>query len=80
MGCSNTVENGQVSPVNINVTHIIISKTEYYTSNPAQMRPADGSLEAGTEVQMIDNAGSYVLIKTTSRISAYISADAVKPL
>lgn len=80
VGCSNTVENGKPETVNMEATHIIISTSAYYTSSPAQGRPADGRLEAGTKVQLISGAGSYMLVKTSSGISAYISSAVLKPL
>lgn len=61
-------------------THIMIRTSEYYTNNPAQGRPADGSLKAGTEVQLINQAGSYTLVKIPSRIKVYVASTSLKPI
>lgn len=52
------------------------NETEYYTTSPAQGRPADGTLPAGTKVKVIKKAGSYVRVKAV--IEAYVPADSVQ--
>lgn len=52
------------------------SDVEYYTTSPAQGRPADGKLPAGTKVKVIDKAGSYVRVMAV--IEAYVPADSLK--
>lgn len=37
---------------------ILGSDTEYYTNSPAQGRPADGQVKAGTKVRVLEKAGS----------------------
>lgn len=58
--------------------HVVTHTIEYYTSSPAQARSAEGELPAGTEVQIIDQMGSYVLVRTTNNIEAYIASSAIK--
>ncbi len=55
--------------------YLISRTTDYYKSSPAQARSADGQLQAGTKVQLKQNAGSYALVKITSGANVYVSAD-----
>lgn len=60
------------------VSHVIATETEYYTTGPQQGRPPDGKLPAGTKVSVVEESGSYVLVKSESGIEAYVAADAIK--
>ncbi len=62
------------------VTHIVISKTAYYTTSPAQARPPDGQFEPGTKVRLLRKAGSYVLVRSEEGITAYVAADRIRPV
>jgi len=57
---------------------VIVAETEYYTTGPQQGRPPDGKLPEGTKVSIVEESGSYVLVKSESGIEAYVAADAVK--
>ncbi|MEO2015312.1 MAG: serpin family protein [Fuerstiella sp.] len=59
-------------------SHVIAAETEYYTTGPQQGRPPDGKLPAGTKVSVVEESGSYVLVKSESGIEAYVAADVVK--
>ena len=59
-------------------SHVIAAETEYYTTGPQQARPPDGKLPAGTKVSVVEESGSYVLVKSESGIEAYVAADVVK--
>ena len=59
-------------------SHVIAVETEYYTTGPQQGRPPDGKLPAGTKVSMVEESGSYVLVKSEGGVEAYVAADAVK--
>ena len=61
-------------------THVVTLETEYYLDGPAQARPPDGSLEAGTKVALLEEAGSYCQVRTEDGIEAYISTDSLQPL
>ena len=61
-------------------THVVTSKTEYYLDGPAQARTPDGSLEVGTKVALLEEAGSYCRVQTEGGIEAYISTDSLQPL
>jgi len=61
-------------------THVVISKTAYYTTSPAQARPPDGQFEPGTKVKLLRKAGSYVLVRSEEGITAYVAADAIRPV
>jgi hypothetical protein len=86
MGCFYTGKNTKneittsEQVVKTKATHVITSTTAYYTTSPAQGRPADGRLETGTEVYLVRNAGSYTLVKTSTGISGYVSSAALKPI
>jgi len=60
------------------LSHVITAETEYYTSGPQQGRPPDGKFPAGTNVSIVKNSGSYVLVRSDGGVEAYVSADAVK--
>jgi serpin B len=59
-------------------SHVISAATEYYTSGPQQGRPADGEFPSGTRFNLVEDAGSYVLVKSEAGVEAYVAADAVK--
>lgn len=58
-------------------THVITAESEYYVTGPQQGRPPEGSFPAGTKVNVVEEAGSYVLVKSESGVEAYVAADAV---
>lgn len=59
-------------------SHVIAAETEYYTTGPQQGRPPDGKFPAGTKVSIVEEAGSYVLVRSDGGVEAYVAADAVK--
>ena len=59
-------------------THIISCETDYYTTGPQQNRPPDGTYPAGTRVNIVEDAGSYVLVRSEDTIEAYVTAQHVK--
>ena len=59
-------------------SHVISTETEYYTTGPQQNRPPDGKFPAGTRVSMVEESGSYVLVRSESGVEAYVAANAVK--
>jgi len=59
-------------------SHVVTVETEYYTTGPQQGRPPDGKFSAGTKVSIVEEAGSYVLVKSEDGVEAYIAADAVR--
>lgn len=61
--------------------YIILKETPYYTSAPAQGRPADGTLQKGTPVSILEVMSGYVKIQTEDEtITGFVEADAVGPL
>ena len=60
-------------------SHFIAAETEYYTNGPQQGRPPDGKFLAGTKVSVVEESGSYVLVKSEGGVGAFVAADAVKP-
>ena len=67
-------------PANSEFTHSISLIAEYYTGGPQQGRPADGQLDPGTRVKIIESSGSYVLIEAESGEKGYVSADSLQKL
>jgi serpin B len=65
-------------PPVVEYSHVIAVETEYYTTGPQQGRPADGRFPAGTKVNLLQTAGSYVLVQSDRNIKAYVAANAVK--
>lgn len=62
----------------LHFSHVIAAETDYYTTGPQQLGPPDGRFPSGTWVSIVEEAGSYVLVKSASGIEAYVAADAVK--
>jgi serpin B len=59
-------------------THVMATETEYYTTGPQQSRSPDGMFPAGTRVNIIEEAGSYLLVRSEGGVDAYVVADVVK--
>ena len=57
--------------------HRITTEVEYYTGGPQQGRPADGTFAADTRVALLEEAGSYTLVRSESGVEGYVAADAV---
>ena len=64
------------SPVS-EFTHVISVETEYYTTGPQQGRPPDGKFSAGTNVNVIEEAGSYTLVRSKNGVEAFVASDAL---
>ena len=56
----------------------ISTQTEYYTTGAQQSRPPDGEFTEGTKVSVVQEAGSYELVKSAGGIKAYVASDAVE--
>ncbi len=56
---------------------VIGNETDYYSTSPAQGRPADGKLKAGTKVKVLEKAGSYVRVAV--QIEVYVPIESLKP-
>jgi len=61
-------------------THLIGTRTAYYTTGPQQGRPPDGELAVGTKVKLVRSAGSYTLVQAENGVSAYVSSNALKKI
>ena len=64
------------SPVS-EFTHVISVEAEYYTTGPQQGRPPDGKFSAGTNVNVIEEAGSYTLVRSKNGVEAFVASDAL---
>lgn len=54
-------------------THVLASTSETYRSSPAQGRPADGRLSAGTRVRLVSDSGSYAKIELDNGMEVYVA-------
>lgn len=59
-------------------THVIAAETEYYTTGPQQGRSPDGKFPSGTRVNIVEEAGSYILVRSEGGVEAFVTADVVK--
>lgn len=60
-------------------SHVITTGSAYYTGGPQQGRPPDGTLFQGTRVRVLENAGSYSVVRTADGIEGYVSTAAIGP-
>ena len=82
LGCS---PSGMPEPAEENAAAVqneypdeIGSFTAYYTGGPQQGRPPDGEFEPGTRVKVLQNAGSYSVVRSADGIEAYVSTAAIQ--
>ena len=62
------------------MTHVIKKTSEYYKGGPQQAQPPDGTFEVGTKVSLIDEAGSYSLVRAKDGTEAYVSSGSLDPI
>jgi len=62
------------------LTHVLSRDEPYYASSPAQGRPADGTLKAGTKVLVMMPRGSYSQVVTADGKRVYTSTAGLKPI
>ncbi|MEM1294062.1 MAG: hypothetical protein AAGH89_01780 [Verrucomicrobiota bacterium] len=60
-------------------SHVVKFPTEYYLGGPQQARPPDGTFEAGTEVNLLEDSGSYLLVESKGGVQAFVSTSALEP-
>ena len=60
-------------------SHRINAETPYY-ENPAQGRPASGTIPGGTLCRILSDGGSYVHVSTSLGVSGYVASSALSPL
>ena len=75
IGCTNQSPQPPQTPT---FTHTITIDTEYYADGPQQARPPDGTMKAGTKVNVVQEAGSYCRVKSEDGVEVYVAADSVK--
>ena len=59
---------------------VVISQAAYYFDGPQQSRPPDGSLATGTEVAVLEKAGSYWLVLSEHGDRGFVAADHLKEI
>ena len=74
-GCTNQPPQPPAAPA---FTHMITTDTEYYTDGPQQARPPDGTMKAGTKVNVVEGAGSYSRVKSEDGIEGYVVVDSLE--
>ena len=62
------------------MTHVLTKDEPYYTTSPAQAKPPDGTLKAGTKVVVLMPRGSYSQVMTGDGKRVYTSTAALKPV
>ena len=62
------------------MTHVLTKDEPYYTFSPAQAKPPDGTLKAGTRVVLLMPRGSYSQVMTCDGKRVYTSTAALKPV
>jgi PAB1-binding protein PBP1 len=62
------------------LTHVLSKDEPYYASSPAQGKPADGTLKAGTKVLVMMPRGSYSQVVTADGKKVYTSTSGLKPV
>ena len=68
----------ELEPIKTEITHVITTESEYYTTGPQQGRPPDGTFQAGTKVSVVENAGSYSIVESENGVRAYVATDSLK--
>lgn len=58
-------------------TPTIACDTVYYITGPQQASPPDGEFKAGTAVEVLGDAGSYILVRAMDGRQGYVSTNAV---
>ena len=51
--------------------------TDYFLTGPQQATAPDGQPSAGTRVMVIQEAGSYSLIRTVNNLEAYVLSESL---
>lgn len=59
-------------------TRVIVADSVYYNSGPQQARPPDGTFKAGTKVTLLENAGSYSLVRSVDGVETFVASDVLK--
>ncbi|HEU4412612.1 MAG TPA: hypothetical protein VFS43_45635 [Polyangiaceae bacterium] len=61
-------------------THQLVSHEPYYCEGPAQSRPPEGTLPAGTKCTIAQSAGSYARVIAETGVTAYVAVGALVEL
>ncbi len=61
-------------------THVVTTDTVYYMSGPQQARPPEGKFKAGTKVTVVQNAGSYSVVRSVDGVQAYVSTASLETI
>jgi hypothetical protein len=57
--------------------YVIARDVEYYTTGPQQGRPPDGTLPAGTKVNVRRRTGGYWLVRSAEGVEGYVLGESV---
>jgi hypothetical protein len=64
-----------MQPVEGEFTHVVTMDTLHYARSPAQARLPDGVLRAGTQVRILEQVGSHVLVATENGVRGYVAGN-----
>jgi hypothetical protein len=62
------------------LTHVVSEDSPYYASSPAQGKPADGTLKAGTKVLVMMPRGAFSQVVTADGKRVYTTTSGLKPI
>ena len=61
-------------------THVVTFPSAYYLGGPQQARPPEGEFKAGLRLTLLQNAGSYSLVRAENGVTAYVASGAFRSL
>lgn len=77
-GCANSQhQEHSVQDAKTDTGPVISYDTMFYKVGPQQAVPPDGKFEAGTRLEVIQEAGSYTLVRAEDGREGYVFSDAI---
>lgn len=61
-------------------THVIESDAEYYKVGPQQAQPPDGTFKSGTKITVVEESGSYSLVRSADGTEGYVASGAIRKI
>ena len=58
--------------------HTVTKKSSFYSTSPQQGRPPDGEIEPGTEVELLEEQGSYSLVRLEDGSAVYVESSSLQ--
>ena len=76
-GCADSQHEHERPDVETSSGPVISHDTVFYKTGPEQATPPDGTFKAGTRIEVIQEAGSYTLVRAQDGTEGYISSAAI---